>query len=118
MHALLKKPADPLFFAALWRHTRYDVIATQQTNPHAFNIRVLYHYYTNYECTLQELAYFTADFKLFFLLIHNDITASDFDINRCHLNISAAYFSSFVFRLLTSRNFHNFSAICLSSDRS
>jgi len=77
-----------------------DVIVTQQTNPHAFNIRMLYHYYTN-ECTLQELAYFTSDFnQYFFLLVHNeslyvsiDITASDFDINRCHLNISAAYFS-------------------------
>jgi hypothetical protein len=38
-------------------------MATQQANPRTFNIGVLYPYYTN-EYTLQELAYFSADFFL------------------------------------------------------
>ena len=114
MHCL-KKPLTHCFLPRydVIRQTRYDVIATQQTNPHAFDIRVLYHYYTN-ECRLYcRNSRILRPISIFFLFIHYescyvsiDITASDFGTFRRHI------FPSFVFRLLASRNIHNFSAIC------
>jgi len=50
MHARLKNRWPIVFFRAIWRQTRYDVIETQQTKPRALSL------YTN-ECTLLEVAY-------------------------------------------------------------